>query len=440
VTHLQRSEPDRVRLTSDSEHLRNTAAYEQIREQINRRFSLAAKGTDWSTVARLCEQLASDDGMDLLIAIYYTVAATKTKGMPGLADGLEMQAAVLRHGENDLPAKRRAELYSWMLGLIGKDLRALKKEPATLRDLYRCDRAIQTLYTCLMAWQPEQMPDLEALGTTIFERIEQMEKTFGTTDTQAVQTAQPQRNMTLFVLLIGLLTTAGLWFAWDQYQANQPTLIKQITTVATTPNAFSQQQSTALKDTFGAQQIHDQQAYLIPLYAEKIKQQMRHSNTQALLTVQQLTNSLHYLYPDNPTVIALQQQVDNWHQQLTDTMTEQTHRFLLARTRAANIRLEAKHGNLEKLRTLTEGLEDYAISLSPLVGRIDYIDTLIHDGHLAEAKTEADILDTRINALLLKAGELRQRLDEENDLNKGNKIVEDIANTRETTRHSEKKP
>jgi type VI secretion system protein VasL len=121
-------------------------------------------------------------------------------------------------------------------------------------------------------------------------------------------------------------------------------------------------------------------------------------------------------------------------------MTEQTHRFLLARTRAANIRLEAKHSDLEKLRTLTEGLEDYAISLSPLIGRIDYIDTLIHDGHIAQAKTEAAILDTRLNALLLKAGELRQRLDEEerNEGNKEKKITDEIANTGEPTTYLEK--
>jgi hypothetical protein len=59
---------------------------------------------------------------------------------------------------------------------------------------------------------------------------------------------------------------------------------------------------------------------------------------------------------------------------------------------------------------------------------------------IAQAKTEAAILDTRLNALLLKAGELRQRLDgEEWDAgNKEKKITDEIANTGEPTTYLEK--
>jgi type VI secretion system protein VasL len=395
----------------DNEQLRNTEEYEQIRDEINRRFSLVSGGTNWSRVSKLCEQLADRDGIDLLITIYYSVAATKIRGIAGLADGLELQATVLRQPQAsiDIPAKRRVELYRWMLGLIGNDLRALENQPVTLRELYRCDRAIQVIFNRLKEAQPNEMPDIEALGATIFKRIEQLEQKFGTTDKFVIKKKRPEYTLITFILLIGILVGSSLLFVFYKSMADMPALITQLTKKSQTPVPVNLSETEELKIRFSTQQINENQTYLVSLYSDKIENLMLSSGSDKFIEIQQLNNSLHYLYPDDPDVIEQNNIVNNWQQKLSGIMEEQNERFIIARTRAANISRAVQLDKNDELKLLASGLEDYAISLSPLVGRISYIETLINTGKVEQAKEELDILDIRIQALLLKGGELRQQ-------------------------------
>lgn len=160
----------------DTSRLRDSSDYQKIRSEINRRFNPLAGLTDWEKVRTLCEKVAQEEGGDLLVAIYYTVAAMKTRGLAGLANGLELQVSVLGtgHEDNDMPAARRLELYRWMLGRIGEEVRAMRPEQGQIRELYRCERSLQAIDAFLSKQNGTKVDDLDALGFTIFEHIDRL--------------------------------------------------------------------------------------------------------------------------------------------------------------------------------------------------------------------------------------------------------------------------
>jgi type VI secretion system protein VasL len=94
---------------------------------------------------------------------------------------------------------------------------------------------------------------------------------------------------------------------------------------------------------------------------------------------------------------------------------EQTELFVAKfsdiRTKMANISLLAKRGKWRDLQKQTKSLEAFAISLSPIYGRVDYVQELIKNGELETAEKEFDILKDRLNNLSWKIAVLEQEID-----------------------------
>ncbi|MCE7629606.1 type VI secretion protein, partial [Vibrio fluvialis] len=74
-------------------------------------------------------------------------------------------------------------------------------------------------------------------------------------------------------------------------------------------------------------------------------------------------------------------------------------RFGEIRTKMANIALLAKREKWSDLQRQTKSLEDFAVSLSPVYGRVDYVQNLIKQGEMESARKELEILKTRLNNL-----------------------------------------
>jgi len=90
---------------------------------------------------------------------------------------LEIQAAVIaqqKHASSFPPAKR-IDLFNWMIGHIGSEIRSMKPGVAQLRELYRCERACSSLYELLQKIQQDNVPDIEAVAFHIFEHIDRLE-------------------------------------------------------------------------------------------------------------------------------------------------------------------------------------------------------------------------------------------------------------------------
>lgn len=402
------------RLADDEDRLRDSPLYQSIREEINRRSSPLSGSTDWERVHKLCEQLASGEGTDLLIAIYYTVAALKVRGIAGLADALELQVAVLsRPGGASLAPARRSELYRWLQGRIGTDVRNLRPGHSQLRELFRCERALQQIDRCLALLQPEARPELEALGFAIFEQVDRLETG------RTISAAAPSHHSVTEVRhsrrpAIALAFTAGLVIAatglalWPRLMPSS--LTDRLLPAVVVPQIISPHESKVLLAEFDRHQLESSQDTLLAQYRAYV-QQLITEPARLSSSVEPLADSLRQLYPDDPSVAAFYTDARNWSRQLQTQLDHLTRRFTTARTLAANLNRQIEAGNLEAAQSLAEDMEDYAISLSPFIARIGYIETLISQEQWSQAKAELTTLDNQIKALVIKKAALAVQLE-----------------------------
>lgn len=393
------------RLINDSEVIRGSDNYQIIRDEVNRRFNPLAGGTDWEKVFTCCETLAKEQGLDLLMAGYFAVASLKVHGLNGFANGLEILLASL--SALDKPdtksAKMRKEVFDWVNSKVVPELKALKPNYEALRELYRAEKCCERLHQVLEAQQPEHLVDFEGVGFALFEHIDRIETQYHTLlkrqqkqQSEAVPSVSVRRYRTtaLMALLMGVLVAlAGTW-------GYQHWFGKHIYTTQVDEPIISNMSQV---ETFQAQTSQTQrrswQAPFIKLYQASINKNMAESIEQNKVAATAQVHALTELYPESEAV----KQVALSFTQAQQEALEQTDRFIERfrdiRTKMANISLLAQKQRWPDLQKQTKSLEDFAVSLSPIYGRVDYVQTLIKQGELAEARKEFSVLKTRLNNL-----------------------------------------
>ena len=401
------SELNKFRLADDEEKLRDTVEYQQVRGEINRRVNPLTGGIDWSTVYTLCEAIGKKDGFDLLLAVYYTVAAVKIHGLRGLSTGLELQAAVLTHqGLNShFPAAKRIDLFNWMIGQIGSEIRAVKPGITQLRELYRCERACTALYDLLRKVQPDNVPDLEAVAFHIFEHIDRLENPV-LPEPEVIKVSSTNKFALIVVLLLGIGTGIGSFQFWQ----SMPRLMTSVVMTHQQPKILTEQEGAKLIEEFGSEKIDAKRSELSSLYSDATRTVMERPVGEDVLEALERSESLRYLFPDDVDVIVQSLEVASWQQVLEDDLQAQIARFRVARTRAANLARTIKRGELNKARRLSKELEKYAISLSPLYGRMLYVEDLLKNSDYSGAEGELRKLSRSMNALSLKIARLERQL------------------------------
>lgn len=394
-------------MADDEEKLRDTVEYQQVRGEINRRVNPLTGGIDWSAVYTLCETIGKKNGFDLLLAVYYTVSGVKIHGLRGLSTGLEIQAAVLTHQglNSDFPAAKRIDLFNWMIGQIGSEIRAVKPGITQLRELYRCERACTALYDLLKKIQPNNVPDLEAVAFNIFEHIDRLEHPV-LPEPQVVKIATTNKFALLAVLLFGI----GAGVASFQFWQTMPRLMTSVVMTQQQPKILTKQEGTKLIEEFGAEKIDEKRSELTSLYSGATRIIMERPVGEEVLETLERSESLRFLFPDDVDVIVQSLEVASWQQILEDDLQSQIARFRVARTRAANLARTIKRGELNKARRLSKELEKYAISLSPLYGRMLYVEDLLKEHDYSGAEGELKKLSRSINALSLKVARLERQL------------------------------
>ncbi|MGF1873288.1 type VI secretion system ImpA family N-terminal domain-containing protein [Photobacterium indicum] len=416
MSKLYFSDMSQFRLVSDETQLRESATYQQIRSEINRRFNPLAGGVDWERVRSLCEHIGETEGVDLLVAIYYAVSAVKTQGLVGLANGLELQAAVnSQFAQSSIfPAARRAELYSWMIARVTPEIRALKPNINQLRDLYRCERACQSLHDMLLKSQPGHVPDLEAIGFIIFEHIDLLEIKAGSrqlaTEYKVANEPTSKRRFRIMNFFIGATLAAMVMISFSQFGMEAPTPITALMIKHRVPKIVSFEEGKTLKSIFGSDTFEVDKTDLVNLYTKAVQslidEPIGHNFTQAFA----LSKSIQRLYPDDLKVSASREKLARWQQDTLQEIDKQYRRFATARTRAANIHRLSEKGDIITVRALSKDLELYAISLSPLYGRAMYVEELMKDGSLDQAQSELNTLRNSIKGLSFKSSQLEQSL------------------------------
>jgi type VI secretion system protein VasL len=76
----------------------------------------------------------------------------------------------------------------------------------------------------------------------------------------------------------------------------------------------------------------------------------------------------------------------------------------------ANITLLAKKQDWSQIENEAKSLEAFAVSLSPIYGRLGYIEKLIEEEQYLQAQKEFEVLKKRLNNLSWKAAELQLEL------------------------------
>lgn len=408
------SDLHQFRLVSDESLLRDSSVYQQIRSEINRRNVPLAGGTDWDNVRKLCEQIGASEGVDLLVAVYYTVAAIKTQGLSGLAVGLELQAAVIKKfGANSaFPAIRRSELLTWMVGKIGPEIRSLNPSVKQLRDLYRCERACHSLHNQFSLLQPDQVPDLDMIAFTIFEYIDKLETNAEIAQPKTIEVAAKLSWKQKILPYFGgasLAVIATFGFAYLKQNLDTPNSV--VSVEQTIPKVMQPEFINNLPLIIDFGDFATKKEEISAFYLDRSLALMDKKVTEDLRQALGLEATLQGLYPGDESLQGDVATLESWKADMLAVVDTQYQRFSRARTNAANINLMVESDRYDQAKVLAKKMEDYAISLSPVYGRAMYIEELIEQGKLESSQLELDKLLYNLKALNLKIALLENKVE-----------------------------
>ncbi len=144
--------------------------FQRMRDEVNK-----LSGADTELVVQLAEVLLKRRCKDLRVATYYLWARMQRDGEAGLADGLNLLAALLeRFADDILPSRAtsRRMALEWLAS--AKVLDGLSRYPEVVKvEAERTVAALAWLDHGLRAWPEEQRPALGALYAALSSRLAQ---------------------------------------------------------------------------------------------------------------------------------------------------------------------------------------------------------------------------------------------------------------------------
>lgn len=355
-------------LASDFIKLRNSAAYQQMRVEINRRDNPLSGGTDWEKIHQLAEQISLGLGADLLTSAYFVTAASKTRGVRGLASGLELMLSVISYSAEltQIPNEKIADIINWAVTKMTPEIKKMTVTSNNVRDWYRCEYSCQKLFELITQKQPQQVPNLDVLGYLIFEKIDRFETNKVTVPhLPASHQDHPRvKAKRLPILVICSLISVGCIVSSYLTMIYHKQVIDALPSWVYQPQNVERSIAQRIDDVFSL----SQQATSVSIYPEQVN---------------------------------LLVELDNNYQ-----------RFANVRTILANLSLLAMDlpSSRAKVQQASLVLAQYASSLSPILGRTYYIDDLLKAKEYARADIELSQLNNHLKALLIKRTLLTQQL------------------------------
>ncbi|HFK3152775.1 VasL domain-containing protein [Citrobacter sp. RHB21-C01] len=146
---------------------RGLPEFSALREEINKSSHPSQPELNWKLVESLALAIFKANGVDLHTATYYTLARTRTHGLTGFCEGVELLAAMISHDwdefwPQDEPA--RTGMLDWLNTRTGNILRQqLTFTGADLPLLYRTERALQLICDKLQQVELKRQPHVENL-------------------------------------------------------------------------------------------------------------------------------------------------------------------------------------------------------------------------------------------------------------------------------------
>ncbi|MFA0144363.1 type VI secretion protein [Vibrio kanaloae] len=408
-------------ITSDSHSIRYLDHYQKVRDEINSRFNPLSGGTNWQSICDSSEKLAKGPGVDLLMCGYFTVAKLKVEGISGYANGLEllMQCLNLQPKLDHKSAKMYKEVLEWVNSKVVPELKKMKPSQEQLRDLYRSERMCESIHHWMTLHQPEIDVNFEGVGFVLFEHIDRIETRYHTAlkrqEKQQKKTGDVTRKQyrlsliaTYFIATLISITGLSLF--------SNPNLLN--------PYSFKQWAEVPVLTTDNLESFVDNttpaklvaiQSEIVPLYLSTIAEKKRVSIEQPHLEALELVDILQNLYFDDEHINRMGLALHQDQKLALEQTNELVIRFNEVRTKMANIALLAKKRNWSQVENEAKSLEAFAVSLSPIYGRLGYIEKLIEKEQLQQAQKEFEVLKNRLNNLSWKVAELQLELSSQHD-------------------------
>lgn len=144
--------------------------FQRLREEVNK-----LSGADAERVVQLAEKLLTQTCKDLRVGTYYLWARLQKDGEAGLADGLNLLAALVeRFAGQVLPARANSRRMALEWLASGKVLDSLSLYPEVVKgEAERTVAALAWLEHGLSAWPADQRPALGALYAALSSRLAQ---------------------------------------------------------------------------------------------------------------------------------------------------------------------------------------------------------------------------------------------------------------------------
>lgn len=393
-------------LIDDDSFDHDSIPYQKVREQINKRVGLFGESVDWTVVQNECESLGSGNGLNLLMCCYYAVACLKIRGLHGYTNALELVLLAVSKGAQVDPkiAKNRKDALDWMNTRVVREICDLKPDHNALRDLYRCENYFERLNLLIEYSQPDHLVDFESVAFAIFEHLDRIETRTDALLRQSdelfsVKLKKRQKRSHLWMLgffTLGIfLALTGEWLyrenPWDSRSSYSQFIIE--------PRLFSEQQAQDYLAQYSQHERQENELAITTLYKSSISRQLLSSVGESFKRAENELLSLKILYPDSELSKASAAEFEKKKRDALVLTSQFVDRFKDIRTRMANISLLARKGQWLEVRKQAKALEDFAISLSPVYGRVEYVQQLLGKGELDEASHELEILTLRLNSL-----------------------------------------
>jgi len=398
----------RFYIENDSTLIRDTNEYLWIKSEINKPIG----NKNWEKLRTEAESLAKTIGVDLVIACYYTAAAFKTKGIEGLANGLSLISHCLYLDENftSKQVKTNKSLIDWVTSKVTKEIKVIEPCYEELRDLYRCERECQCLDDFLEKQQSNKKPSIEGVSFEIFKHIEKLETKLHLTGKGSV--FRKKKIKTKIVSNFLMIATSALitFYSTMHFPVWLNDKKPNFKIEKSYPSLLSENKLLEFSRFYNESQHLEFQMDLVELYLRELEINRYSSVTKNQKEALQILTALLALYPSDASVIKANKSLTAQKKQAEISNQRFLALFKNARTNMVNISNLAQKEKWKTLKVKTTTLENFAVSLSPIYGRIAYIEELIEKNNVDKAGNELKELKTRIQNLIWKIIELESTL------------------------------
>lgn len=146
---------------------RNLPEFIAIREEINKASHPSQPEMNWRLVESLALTIFKANGVDLHTVTYYTLARTRTQGLVGFCEGVELLAAMITHEWDKFwpqGGSARTDMLDWLNTRSGNILRQQTSfAESDLPLLYHTERALQLICDKLQQVELKHPPRVENL-------------------------------------------------------------------------------------------------------------------------------------------------------------------------------------------------------------------------------------------------------------------------------------